>query len=409
MYPDHVLQENDVADVQHVPERDQRTSPRRFPRRYRIFMLLVLALFGLHLLATGSGDVSGEGFSVQRPTSGRVGLVVGSSLPLEVGLGAGATSGEMTNANAPAAVCFNPLDATCWLQNAAQWMAQQVMGALQPVIGAIMRNPLNILTQTPPADTYQNPTVNTWWQSFLTVVDLALASLIVIGGYNVVVGRHMGLPHSELAEFLPRLLLAYGAAHFSLFFLGLFIDLENSLNLVALNLAGTSMLTNIITALFQGNLAAEGLLVWVLTFVLGVMAILLGAQMAVRLALLWVLLVLSGPGLACFALPQTIGYGRMWLSLTATTVMVQFFQVVTLALGGMLLTSLGASNVFGVGGTLATLLVCVALLYLVLRIPGIVHRFALRPMMDASRAVAGAAEGAAGVVADVAPRLLALL
>jgi hypothetical protein len=315
----------------------------------------------------------------------------------------------MTNASIPMASCLNPLDATCWLQNAAQWMAQQVMGALQPVIGAIMHNPLNILTQTPPVDTYQNPTVITWWQSFLAVVDLALASLIVIGGYNVVVGRHLGLPHSELAEFLPRLLLAYGAAHFSLFFLGLFIDLVNALNLVALNLAGTSMLTNIIAALFQGNLATEGLLVWVLTFVLGVMAILLGAQMAVRLALLWVLLVLSGLGLACFALPQTIGYGRMWLSLTATTVMVQFFQVVTLALGGMLVTSLGASNVFGVGGTLATLLVCVALLYLVLRIPGIVHRFALRPMMDASRAAAGAAEGAVGVVADVSPRLLALL
>jgi len=86
--------------------------------------------------------------------------------------------------------------------------------------------------------------------------------------------------------------------------------------------------------------------------------------------------------------------------------MVQFFQVVTLALGGMLLTSLGATNIFGVAGTLATLLVCVALLYLVLRIPGIVHRFALRPMMDASRA---AATGTLGVVADVAPRLLALL
>jgi hypothetical protein len=409
MYPDHYLQESDVADVQHMPERDQRTSPRRFPRHYRYCVLLVLTLFGLHLLATGSGAGSGDSHTVQRPTSGLTGLVVGGDLSFEVGLGAGATSGGMANANAPAAVCLNPLDATCWLQNAAQWMAQQVMGALQPVIGAIMHNPLNILTQTPPADTYQNPVVITWWQSFLAVVDLALASLIVIGGYNVVVGRHLGLPHSELAEFLPRLLLAFGAAHFSLFFLGLFIDLENALDLVALNLAGTSMLTNIITALFQGNLATEGLLVWVLTFVLGVMAILLGAQMAVRLALLWVLLVLSGLGLACFALPQTIGYGRTWLSLTATTVMVQFFQVVTLALGGMLLTSLGASNVFGVGGTLATLLVCVALLYLVLRIPGIVHRFALRPMMDASRAATGAATGAVGVVADVAPRLLALL
>jgi len=326
-----------------------------------------------------------------------------------VGMGAGASASERTGATAQAAVCLNPLDVTCWLQNAAQWVAQQITSALQPVMNAILQSPLNIITQTPPADTYRNPTVSTWCSAFLTVVDLALASLIVIGGYNVIVGRELGLPHSGLAEFLPRLLLAFGAAHFSLYFLGLFIDLENALCGVALNLAGTSMLTNIITALFQGNLLGEGLLVWILALVLGVMAILLGAQMAVRLALLWVLLVLAGPGLACFALPQTVGFGRMWLSLTATTVMVQFFQVVTLALGGTLLTSLGASNIFGVSGTLAMLLVCLALLYLVLRMPGIVHRFALRPMMDTSRATAGAVGGAAGFVADVAPRLLALL
>jgi hypothetical protein len=148
------------------------------------------------------------------------------------------------------------------------------------------------------------------------VVDLVLASLIVIGGYNAVVGRQLGLPHSELAEFLPRLLLAFGAAHFSLVFLGLFIDLENALNVVALNLASTSMFTNIITALFQGNLAGEGLLLWVLTLVLGVMAILLGAQMAVRLALLWVLLVLSGPGLALCWLRETSVHRKRRISRT---------------------------------------------------------------------------------------------
>jgi hypothetical protein len=404
----HCSGERFMAEDSHAGD-NQPTTLRRVTWPYRMCVLLVLVLFGLHLLAAGSGAGSGANLTGQQSTSDQTRLVSGRGITLQVGLGDGAASNERTDANVPAQVCLNPLDATCWLQNAAQWMAQQVMNALQPVIGAIMRNPLNILTQTPPADTYQNPTVITWWQSFLAVVNIALASLIVIGGYNVVVGRYVGLPHSELAEFLPRLLLAFGAAHFSLFFLGLFIDLENALNQVALNLAGNSMLTNIINALFQGNLATEGLLVWVLMFVLRVMAILLGAQMAIRLALLWVLLVLSGPGLACFALPQTMGYGRMWLSLTATTVMVQFFQVVTLVLGGMLVTSLGASNLFGIGGTLATLLVCVALLYLVLRIPGIVHRFALRPMMDASRAVAGAATGAVGVVADVAPRLLALL
>ena len=161
MYSDHFLQESDVADVHYVPERDQRTSPRRFPRRYRFCVLLVLALFGLHLLAAGSGTAKGNTFSIQRVvsvhTSVHTGLVAGPGAFPEIGSGAGAASGEMTSTNMPAAVCLNPLDATCWLQNAAQWMAQQVMGALQPVIGAIMHNPLNILTQTPPADTYQNP------------------------------------------------------------------------------------------------------------------------------------------------------------------------------------------------------------------------------------------------------------
>jgi hypothetical protein len=182
----------------------------------------------------------------------------------------------------------------------------------------------HVVTQTPPADTYQNATVITWSNGFLAVVDLALASLIVIGSYNVVVGRHLGLNHAELAEFLPRLILAVGAIHFSLYFLGLFIDLENALCGIALNLAGASTLTNIISALFQGNLLGEGLLVWILAFVLGVMVLLLGVQMAVRLALLWVLPVLARPVLVCFALPQTLGFGRMWLSLTASTVMVQF-------------------------------------------------------------------------------------
>jgi hypothetical protein len=413
MYKDPFIREGDVVNGQHTHVRDQRTHPRRLLRRSRLYVLLALALFGLYLLAAGSGAGKGDTVSQShaslRYASAHTSLAAEPGASPRLGLGAGAGSSERTDANTPAAQCTNPFDITCLMQNAAQWMAEQIMNALQPVIGAILKSPLNILTQTPSADTYQNATVITWSNGFLAVVDLALACLIVIGGYNVVVGRHLGLNHSELAEFLPRLILAVGAAHFSLYFLGLFIDLENALCSVALNLAGTSTLTNIITALFQGNLVGEGLLVWFLALVLGVMVLLLGVQMAVRLALLWVLLVLAGPGLVCFALPQTLGYGRMWLSLTASTVMVQFFQVVTLALGGTLLTSLGATSIFGLSGSLATLLVCLALLYLVLRMPGIVHRFALRPMMDASRAAMGAAEGTAAAVANIAPRLLALL
>ena len=412
MLSDHLRNNEDVADKQHPPSPVQRVSPYRHLRRYRVCLLLVLALFGLHLLAAGPGAGNSHTVTAQQAapahTSIQTAQVSASRAPVSVGMGAGTSSAGRTGATIPTASC-NPFDVICWLTNAAQWLGQQIINALQSAINGLLHGPLDIITQTPPADTYQNGTVITWANAFLAVVDLALASLIVIGGYNVMVGRGLGLPDSALPEFLPRLLLAFGAAHFSLFFLGLFIDLENALSGVALDLASHSMLTNVIAGLFQGNLLGEGFLVVVLAIVLGVMSLLLGAQMVVRLALLWVLLVLSGPGLACFALPQTMGFGRLWLSLTASTVMVQFFQVVALGLGGTLLTALGASNLSGLGGTLATLLVAAAMLYLVLRIPGIVQRYAFRPMMDASAATAGAIGGAAGFAADVAPRLLALL
>ena len=411
MFRDHLVENEGIAEKEHAPSHEQHIFPYSHLRKYRVCFLLVLALFGLYLLATGSA--TGHGLTTQPTPAARSSvhahLAVGPVAPLASGRGAGASSGVRTNATSPADSCNNPLDITCWLQSAAQWMAQQIMNALQPVINALLASPLNILTQTPPADTYTNATVISWWQAFLAVVDLAVACLIVIGGFNAMVGRHLGLGHSALAEFLPRLILAVGAAHFSLYFLSLFIDLENALCQVALNLAGTQMLTNIILAVFQGNLFSEGLLVWILGLILGVMTLLLGAQMAVRLAMLWVLLVLAGPGLACLALPQTLGYGRMWLSLTASTVLVQFFQVVTLALGGVLVTALGATNLLHLDSTLATLVICISLLYLVLRIPGIVHRFALRSLTDASRAVADAAQGTVAFTAEVAPRLAALL
>lgn len=296
------------------------------------------------------------------------------------------TQGENGNgagAAVPNGWCW--FDISCWMQSIAQWVAQQIVNALQPLIQALNNSPLNILTQTPAVDTYQDPTLVAWWTAFVQVVDLAMACMIVIGGFNAVVSGRMG-EHADLAAFVPRLILAYGAAHFSLYFLGLFIDLENELCAMAVHLAGVEMLTNLILGIFQGNLSGVGLITWVLIVALGVMDLLLGLQMVVRLGLLWVLISLAGPGLFCLALPQTAGYGRMWLSLTAATVMVQFFQVTALALGGILITSLGAINIFNAGQTIAICFVSIALLFLVLRIPGIVHRHALRPMMEASSA-----------------------
>ena len=110
--------------------------------------------------------------------------------------------------------------------------------------------------------------------------------------------------------------------------------------------------------------------------------------MLVRLALLFLLIVLAPLGLLCFGLPQTQGYGRLWTSTSAVTLFVQFFQVVTLALGGMLISSTQTTSLLKLDTGVVSLLVSTAVMYLVLCIPGMIRNWALRPVAQAGLASA---------------------
>jgi hypothetical protein len=108
--------------------------------------------------------------------------------------------------------------------------------------------------------------------------------------------------------------------------------------------------------------------------------------MLVRLALLFLLIVLAPLGLLCFGLPQTQGYGRLWTSTFTVTLFVQFFQVVTLALGGMLISSTESTGLLSLDTGIVSLLVSTAVIYLVLSIPGMIRNWALRPVAEAGLA-----------------------
>ena len=69
-----------MVEDQHAPKRNRRTSSLRLPWCYRVCMLLILTLFGLHLLAAGSGAGSGESLSVQRTASVHTGFVAGPGI-----------------------------------------------------------------------------------------------------------------------------------------------------------------------------------------------------------------------------------------------------------------------------------------------------------------------------------------
>src|SRR5258708_36504966 len=123
MFPDHIVRESDAADENLALRRERRISPYRHLCRYRVCALLVLALFGLHLLAAGSSAGKGDPLMAQQAASGHVSIQMAQAsehrTPLAVGMGAGASSTERTGATAPAAQCLTPLDSPRWLQNAA--------------------------------------------------------------------------------------------------------------------------------------------------------------------------------------------------------------------------------------------------------------------------------------------------
>jgi hypothetical protein len=378
----------------------------RHRHSYRLVFLTVLTLVGFYVLAGTGMRTAGISARTAVPHA-----AINASSPSQhmqqAHTMSGAGEGLPRSSSVPA-FCA-PFDVNCWLGQAAQWIAQNIFTVLQPLIDAINQSSLNFITQTPPAGTYQNPTVIQFTTWSISVVNAAVAVFIIIAGYNIMIARQIGADYYELMEFLPRLALAVLAANFSLFFIRLFIDLENALNAGVIGLFTLTALTNAIVGIFHGNLLGAGLLAFVLAIVLGVMDLLVAWQMLVRLALLILLIVLAPLAFLCGALHHTQGYLRLWISTFTATVFIQFFQVSALAIGGTLISYVAAANLFNLGGTLLSIITSSAVLYLVLRIPGMLRIYALRPVADAGPAAVRAAQGTVGSAVSTGLRLMALL
>jgi hypothetical protein len=393
-----------VAEV--VSTSNQVSRLYRHRRSFRLVFLMVLTLIGFYLLA-GSGITSAGTHAHTRAAKVTISTRASFEHLQQANILSGAGEG-LPHASMVPAFCA-PFDVNCWLGQAAQWIAQNIFNVLQPLIDAINQSSLNFITQTPPAGTYQNTTVMQFTAWSISVVNAAVAVFIVIAGYNIMIARQIGADYYGLMEFLPRLALAVLAANFSLFFIRLFIDLENALNLGVINLFSLTLLSNTIVGIFHGNLLGAGLLAFALAIILGVMDLLVAWQMLVRLALIILLIVLAPLAILCGSLHQTQGYLRLWMSTFAATVFIQFFQVLALAIGGTLISYVAAANLFNLGGTLLSIITSSAVLYLVLRIPGMLRIYALRPVADAGPAAVRAAQGTVEYAVSTGLRLMALL
>ncbi len=383
----------------------------------RVIHFLVIAAFlaGIYLLALASsgatiGNRVAHAALQRKEEPSRSAHELISPAPHPRLAGAGGIGAEPKASQLPSAPCSspNPLDPACWAQLAAkamaQWIAQAILSALQPLIESIDHNSLNILTQTPllgqnvSRSSPLDATIVALWNWAIGVVDAALTIFIILGGYSIMLRSRT----QEVLDVGLRLLFAVIAAHFSLLFMQVFIQIENALCDGIIHLYQLTILTNTLTALLQGNLLGSSLILFVLGLVLCVMFLLIVWQMLVRLALLSALVVLAGPAMLCFASRLTCAWGRLWVGLFAGTLFVQFFQVVVLALGSILVSSLSTGDLFHLDSTILTLLVSIAVFSLVLQIPGLMRQWAIRPIVQAATATAEGVQGRAEYLARTA-------
>lgn len=297
------------------------------------------------------------------------------------GKGAG---GFGTNSQGPqAATICAPFDAPCLANSVALSMAQELTASFQPITDGILSDPADIVIQTPPLDSYQDPSVMTLNTLFVETVDVALACLLLIGGYTVIVGPHFQV-QSPITELLPRAILVVLAVQINLTFIGRFIDLEDVLSLAVYNTAQVHAFANLLAGFLVFDPSA-GILAIIGIIILLVLGVALLIQMIARMALVALLIAVAPLGLACLILPQTVRWGRLWMMSFSTIVLVQFLQVTTLGLGVLFLTSIGTAGFFHIGTQLARIFLTIGTLSVVLKIPTLLHRGILQPMMEAGQ------------------------
>ena len=264
---------------------------------------------------------------------------------------------------------FDGLDPRAWaealLHALVELVSASVVEAARDVVDwalGLGSSSLNFVTRTPAAATYESTTVRSTWELSRGIALAGLAVVVMWGGFNVMLRRHLGSPYHGVMELVPRVVLAALALHLTLEFARLLIELNNALTAAV----GQSGLPG-----YERATAVQGGVAHLVVAVgYAVVAVLLVLQMLLRIALIDLLIVLGPVMVLCWVLPQTQGWARWWAQLLPLAVFQQAVQMVVLRLGSSLMVELTPGRP---GDALLTLLLGGAVLYLTLRVPSLLQ------------------------------------
>lgn len=294
-------------------------------------------------------------------------------------------------------------------------MADFLAWVAQTGLSPVLRTLGDTVLATP--DLTSNPQVRGLWTGSLVVANALLVLVVVAGGFTIAARDTLQSRHG-LKEIAPRLVVGAVAANVSLIIAGKAIEVANAITtaIVGQGVDGPLAVTAITNTLHQAALGTN-FLFSVLVLAVLVLAIIVVITFVIRVAILVLLIGAAPLALLCHALPQTEGLAYVWWRAMGASFAIQITQaLILLATVKVFLTPVGPT-VLGVPSTgdgLLGLLVCVTMLWLLIKVPGMARRMVLGPLTHGRSLIGqvlttvamvktiGATSGAAGRAASTA-------
>ncbi|MGC4885724.1 conjugal transfer protein TrbL family protein [Micromonospora sp. DT227] len=255
------------------------------------------------------------------------------------------------------------------------WLTTAILATLDALIGVIS----SALLITP--DVTGLPQVQALTGRSVWVVDTVFVLAFVAAGALTMTAGGDERSRYTIKDLLPRLIVAFVAAHFSQLWCGMLIDLANALTTALSTGTGdhAGALRAIKTHIAAGQDKTAALLFVICVAIIAVLLAGTAFSMIVRFAVVLVLTAAAPLALACHALPQTDPVARMWWRSYAGVLAVPVVQGFTLYAGQWMLTDPAhLLPVLGLpvdpGGVL-NLFVVMVMLWTTLRVPHMMRRY----------------------------------
>lgn len=264
------------------------------------------------------------------------------------------------------------------------WFQTLASAALKPVMGTLAATEFS----TPEIGSGPMKRAEQIWGTSLAIADTCFVLLVMLAGVLLMAGQTFAGETSP-GPVVRRLVLAFVAMNTSLIWIGYGIQFANGLA-TAILMNGTDKIDpgqagRVLAEGIEASINTGGAFYTIISLIIVVLATILLFGYVMRLAIIMVLVGLAPVALMFHALALTEGLARLWWRGISGTLAIQVCQsFVFITALQLLLSQHGDNNHFFIGvpterAELIDLLLVIALLYMLIRIPRWVARTAWQP------------------------------